>query len=125
MTEKEPLAQRTLRGSIENAKRNKLLILLVAVLGCVIGIAPSLNYVGKEAAILVVMLLLVKAESRQQPKVVVLLAVAVSACTVLAVVSNSGPRVLYYGLIAGLFVPLLFSNSLFAKRDQPTRARTK
>jgi hypothetical protein len=106
---------RTLQSSLANISKNKILLLLTGALVLAIVLVPSSNRTGEELVASSVTILLVKAESRPQPRSVVLLGVVLCAATILGVIGKAELGHVCDWIAVALMIPLIFSKRLFVQ----------
>lgn len=106
---------RTLQSSLANISKNKILLLLTGALVLTIFLVPSSKRTGKELVVASVTILLVKAESRPQPRSVVVLGVVLCAATILGVIGKAELGHVSDWIAVALMIPLIFFKWLFVQ----------
>lgn len=107
--------KQSLKRSIGNMRKNKVLSLLIIVLFGFLLIAPSVDRVSQDILAFGVTVFTFKAESRPQPVLVVVLAIVVSCCIILAATNISRVGQICNWISPLLLVPLIFSKFVFVR----------
>jgi uncharacterized membrane protein YccC len=104
-----------LQSWLANISKNKILLLLAGALVLTIFLVPSSNRTSKELVVCSVTILLVKAESRPQPRSVIVLGVVLCAATILGVIGKAELGHVCDWIAVALMIPLVFSKWLFVQ----------
>jgi hypothetical protein len=111
----EQMPPRSLRSSLTNISKNKILLFLAGALVLTIILVPSSNRASKELAVFSVTILLVKSESRPQPRSVVALGILLCASTIVGVIDRAELGQVCDWVAVAVMIPLIFSKWLFVE----------